>query len=697
MAKPKLGKLAQEQKKRAQEKEKMRKKILADYKKRLDLPKIRAPGGAKRKPAGALIREKVKQREFLTTLREAPGDQMQELIEEFVGKSRVPRERDYFRNLTYITPNQIRRYAGDTLDEDLNPIDSLYNYLHEPGVLNQVINRMIKMEKTDQEMSQEENARRRLLNQLKGMRGRDMPPVVQEFIDEEGPDRAEFMEELTKLSSPRIRAFALFAEQNRSLSTSEALETFNRIGPRGMARLEEEVGIEEEEEVLPYMEPGPFFGPRRRPGDLMLPGEAIRPRGPSIRSYSRAHRRPSAIAPRRREEDVRRYLRIQVNDPNQERIVNLVRSSIRETLATSINRSNADPDIIGQEIEPITRDSPFVVEMENIIFDRITESRNATLAGYFGIVADIIVPLNEQYHNLVYKTRIKEELYTPRQLVNLSLKDRFPEIFRNKSVGEETESILRKRIASTRRKFISEQAEYLYRILNPGAQFLTRPQLVEPIQPFPDVGDRLSDCDNPWDLLDEIPQNIVKYSEGGEVWCFNLLELRTQFGEGNYINGYTGNRFSQQFIDRIMKYDPERLQRAMFEEMAPEEEERMVERLEEVLEEPELAPGFLDILSNALEEMEGRVGERMSFGSASEEDDEEEDSEESSSDFEFGDSSDSGSENRENCEHCGNSVSRSRGQRTVVYRGSEPHEISFCGFDCFEKAEKWPKRKRKKK
>ena len=333
--------------------------------------------------------------------------------------------------------------------------------------------------------------------------------------------------------------------------------------------------------------------------------------------------------------------------------------------------------------------------MENIIFDRIAESRNATLAGYFGIVADIILPLQEQYHNLVYRTRIKEELYTPRQLVNLSLKDRFPEIFRDERVGRETESILRKRIASARRKFISDQAEYIYRMLNPGAQFLTRPQRVEPIQPFPDVGDRLSDCDNPWDLLDEIPQNIVKYSDGGEVWCFKLLELRTQLGEGNYINGYTGNRFSQEFIDRIMKYDPERLQRVMLEEMAPEEEERMVERLEEVIEGPELAPGFLNILSNALEVMEGRIEEEMGFGSASGEEEYEEDSEESSdttSDFEFGESEKS----NERCEHCGDSVSRSRGQRSVIYKGSEPHEITFCGFDCFEKADKWPKRKGKK-
>lgn len=251
-------------------------------------------------------------------------------------------------------------------------------------------------------------------------------------------------------------------------------------------------------------------------------------------------------------------------------------------------------------------DSPYI----NIVSKTILASSH-TAREYFRQIAAICVFLKFTKAN-IFRKRIQNIYYLPEYLATLTEVDKFPEIFDDKDVSEETKGRTIVNINQYIDRMVVKLAEDEIGKIDLTARVNTRFDYLVPIEPeikynisldkivtFIDKDNvvRVKNIDElvkedgkdyPEDVLKLIqayksgqyinknikylfrkesgdklravnykelasfePFQIIYYKEGGNVYGFVIKELSSAFKNGDYTNKYTGNKFKDTFVQKI--------------------------------------------------------------------------------------------------------------------------------------------------
>src|SRR5690606_32696711 len=132
----------------------------------------------------------------------------------------------------------------------------------------------------------------------------------------------------------------------------------------------------------------------------------------------------------------------------------------------------------------------------------------------------------------------------------LSDKEKFPEIFMNLAVSDTSQEFFKNTIEKVKAKYVTYLASGVYNILNPTRKRYSVNMAYQLDTELIDENPSYGTCTN----TSNLPEwDIVRYNYNGNLYCFSITDLVTQFESGNYINEYTGKKFDQTFIDDFIQ------------------------------------------------------------------------------------------------------------------------------------------------
>lgn len=228
---------------------------------------------------------------------------------------------------------------------------------------------------------------------------------------------------------------------------------------------------------------------------------------------------------------------LQQNKPN-ENMVFLAKFELSTALQDAISGN--------VPIEYRSSNSQFVETVVHTIL------KNSNSGEYFvRLLANIIIFLKINISfvsSSVFIKRLRELIYLPGTLPFLTDADKLPEIFLSQNVPEDTKNFVLKKLEEERIYFTKNFFEGSY-INSSMIRKPVKPTLWnKPTQQI-ELPDIKTICKNRNDIVKENDEDIVFYTDHGEIYCFNVYNLYTLFQKEEFpVNPYTLRPFSDQFI-----------------------------------------------------------------------------------------------------------------------------------------------------
>ena len=260
-----------------------------------------------------------------------------------------------------------------------------------------------------------------------------------------------------------------------------------------------------------------------------------------------------------------------------ERLFIIVRNNNQESIATNkyikdvINEINSQTNTLGEFIKKL------------------------------GELAVYLSPYLEPVTFGLFKTNIEFNLYTPKELLNLTQKEKLPEVFGDNFMfeGDKNKIIntINDELTSSLNEFGQDFVDNLYIMSNPYTDFKPRNARRYGERFKYNFADKLKDwrkeCENfdksKYDL-NKIDKNTlglyISYMDNGKKYCLNIKDLIKSFRKNDYTNPFTGNIFTNEFITIVKNYDKDEVEKVQINVNIP-----IVSNVE-----GSLAPGLLDFI-----------------------------------------------------------------------------------------------------
>lgn len=247
------------------------------------------------------------------------------------------------------------------------------------------------------------------------------------------------------------------------------------------------------------------------------------------------------------------YIRVW-NQNKNEQIKELRRNEPNEDMVmmAKFELSNALVDSItgNVPVEYKVINSDFI----NIVVNTILKNSNSG-DSFVRLLANIIIFLRINLSFItssVFIKRLREQIYLPGTLPFLTDADKLPEIFLSKNVPDDTRNFVLEKLEEERVRFTKNFFESLH-IGSSMARKPVKPVLWnKPTQQI-ELPDLKSVCKNRAEITEENDEDIVFYTDLGEVYCFNIYRLYDLFKQDDIpINPYTMRPFSDKFIQMFL-------------------------------------------------------------------------------------------------------------------------------------------------
>lgn len=293
----------------------------------------------------------------------------------------------------------------------------------------------------------------------------------------------------------------------------------------------------------------------------------------------------------------------------------------------------------------------YVDRLEKSIYDE-----NKTIESYFSAIVGITVFL-DSWNRSIFKERVKSLFYQPETLPDLSISEKLPEVFDNPNISLSKEDEMKKYIRILVKKQVNDIVKQIARLRQPG-MIKSRP-MVANISIVPRI-DTSKGPDCVQDLISKgiEPTKIMYYTDIDEkTYCFDVLELKVKFEAGEYINNESGNQFSQEFITKVLRFDPYTVDVL--------EDEKPISSIS-IKDVRIVAPGLKEKILEDIERMEAKMIEEVKSEITEVVED--------TSDI---------------CDYCRKHIEENTGYKTMIERNNSYELVRFCSEKCFEDTEEW--------
>lgn len=300
----------------------------------------------------------------------------------------------------------------------------------------------------------------------------------------------------------------------------------------------------------------------------------------------------------------------------------------------------------------------------------------------------------------IFLERLKGMYYLPSILTELSAEEKLPEIIGDPSLSEIEKYKLMSDISADIFAFKRRFAEIVYVSRNPTERRKRNDTHMNTKNVK--MNKWMSSCVNADDVKDASPRDIIYYKEGKMTYCLKISELLARFSENNYKNPISGENLSESFIAKFEKlYNPKLVVIGTDEDHISDSEEKSEEKSDmssDNEKEPVIfAPNLIEILEESIRKLEeGDIQKSI-------EKDETESLSESEAEFERLVREKIKIEEDGNvhdikpigiCAECDNKL-RKKHLKSIKYENEQVIPVGFCNFECFEKHEKWTKKRKR--
>jgi len=249
-------------------------------------------------------------------------------------------------------------------------------------------------------------------------------------------------------------------------------------------------------------------------------------------------------------EQIKKILKEPVSDQTYELALTIITESFR--LAKLENNN----DIY---ISDTVKATPYVVKLVTTLRNK-SETTEKFLK-LLGVIDTILVKIPKAGFES-YKKKLEDGMIKPEYLARVSLVDAIPEVFLDERTTEETKDTIRFFIKNESDNFADN---FLSNLMSLGtfSRKVSRSSVSGSLKKikYPRgendtyetgyiVDNRKSLCRN---NASKIPEHrLVFYNEGDTRYCFDIMDLLSNFSSNNFVNPETSNKFSDDFITDIL-------------------------------------------------------------------------------------------------------------------------------------------------
>ena len=195
------------------------------------------------------------------------------------------------------------------------------------------------------------------------------------------------------------------------------------------------------------------------------------------------------------------------------------------------------------------------------------DSQTNTLGEFVKKLSEIAVYLSRSLDAItfgLFKTNIELNLYEPKDLLNLTQKEKLPEVFGDNFMfegdKEKIQDEINKNLLASLNEFGENFVDNLYISMNPYTNF--KPRNINNVgyrfrYDFKNnIKDWRLDCENKLTNVDKNSLGLyISYTDNAKKYCLNIKDIIKNFNKKDFTNPFTGNIFTNDFITTINKYN----------------------------------------------------------------------------------------------------------------------------------------------
>jgi hypothetical protein len=343
-------------------------------------------------------------------------------------------------------------------------------------------------------------------------------------------------------------------------------------------------------------------------------------------------------------------------------------------------------------------DTPFIMALDETIFKK----GHANVNEYLSNIAQFTIffmDWTNRYGNSNFKKRVSEMYYYPEMLGMLTIVDKLPSVFSDPLITEEQKMEVASRSDREAARVVNDYLLFIFTLMYPE-----RKMFHAYLSGIIEDNDRVAwirhhVCENFNENTDVNAYELEPYLDGnGKYYCYKIPVLIEMFYNDNYINGYTGARFSQSFVDFIrMKYSyaidrhavgKKRDLDKMQEDARDVDAERAKKRLALSTSAPDYAPGLMDEIVEDIRALENELSDNQR-GETNDKEIEKK-----------WETTGNKPDDTAACSYCDELVKNGEQYKSIVFdKDGSNRIVNFCSTKCMERTgdRDWPKEKKEKK
>jgi hypothetical protein len=336
-----------------------------------------------------------------------------------------------------------------------------------------------------------------------------------------------------------------------------------------------------------------------------------------------------------------------------------------------------------------------------ILVDTLHTNQEQTNKEFFTRAAALLVYLHMPEAK-TFRKNIAIEYYLPDILATLSPTEKFPEAFSDPNASGKFLDELTASINNKSFKLVRGFAKNEYRSQNPTKRTETRSAGVDFTRSIK-TRNRIDACSNKARVNGVPEEDIVYYTEDGQIYCFTVDELYNgMLMQGDLNNPETGKPFDISFVKRFDELYNSRLAEdglltGYFQKKYGFNMDELVREKEEVdtikSKRPIIATDLWEIIGKDIAELEDQMSnEKPNDG---DEIDEGRETERRDKEVDEGTRETKDIDPLDACVYCKNHISDDS-IKSIILHGDESRIIKFCSFKCFENKNDWSKFKAKR-
>ncbi len=246
-------------------------------------------------------------------------------------------------------------------------------------------------------------------------------------------------------------------------------------------------------------------------------------------------------------------------------ITMFMRKYLAITLTTELSNANRTDKA---KLKPVDIPDPIFTENDSFITDLesafMTRANGKTLDYYLEEISSFLVFVERSFTGgsyVIFKSRVRANMYSPSKIPSLTIEEKVPEIFNDPTIPDnkgDSKAVRAKDVIKSSIQYVincrkKTLACILFNHIYPRDMITNIPICQDSIPTIAEPAELSTK--NRCRIEKMHPHEIIYYKEGDNTYCFSIYEIIGMISSNNFVNPFTNNKFSDEFVDSILSFN----------------------------------------------------------------------------------------------------------------------------------------------